>query len=121
MLALLNDVSKGTLRMNEIWFKVIPKWVLVVSAIILVILLVLFSINLYSLIERKVSNTQVISFGESSSKLTDVADIKKRMEFHGCLACWKDSCGVWWFDRNGEQCKLCQPKQDYRKGNHCEE
>jgi hypothetical protein len=43
---------------------------------------------------------------ENITELIDTVNIEKRMKFHGCLVCWKDPAGVWWFDKDGEQCKL---------------
>jgi hypothetical protein len=59
---------------------------------------------------NKIGAEQVTSSGETVTELTDVVDIKKRMEFHGCLVCRKDSAGVWWFSKDGKQCKLWSPE-----------
>lgn len=77
--------------------------------IILILLLILFSVNLYRLI-NKIGAEQVISSGANVTELTDIVDIKKRMEFHGCLVCRKDLAGIWWFDKDGKQYKLRSPE-----------
>jgi hypothetical protein len=50
-------------------------------------------------------------------ELTDVADIKKRMKFHGCLVCWKDPSGIWWFNKDDKDCKLWSSRQHSNKEN----
>lgn len=83
-----------------------------VSFIIVPLLIISVFIFLLTHIYRCIKadiETNVIS-EEIITEAIDVADIKHRMKYHGCLACWKDSAGVWWFYRDGEQCKLRPPK-----------
>jgi hypothetical protein len=83
--------------------------ILVIGSLLSIILLILFFVNLYGLI-TKISAEQVKSSEGNITEVTDVADIKKRMKFHGCLVCQKGPAGVWWFIKDGEQCKLWSPE-----------
>lgn len=86
------------------------KILLIITMLLAVIFFAVLSIHIYSLVKFKADTERAISSGESITEATDVADIKHRMEYHGCLACWKDSVGVWWFRRDGKQCRLWSPK-----------
>jgi len=79
-------------------------FLLVVSIVLLAALLVMFAVCVQRHINAKPAI--VISSGENVTKLNDVADLKRRMKFHGCLCCQKDLEGVWWFYRDGKLCKL---------------
>lgn len=91
-------------------FNLIHDNTLRILIITLILLLILFFVNLYHLM-NKIGAEQVISSGANVTKLTDAIDIKKRMKFHGCLVCRKDSAGVWWFNKDGKQCELWSPEQ----------
>lgn len=75
---------------------------LMLPIILLMALIALAVILVFS----KIDSEQTITSGANITELIDVDDIKKRMKFHGCLVCWKNPDGVWWFDRDGKNCKL---------------
>lgn len=69
---------------------------------LLIMLLCAFLFQAYKL----TCKVPVMSLGENVTKVNDVMEIKKRMDHHGCLVCWKDSKGAWWFNRNDKPCRL---------------
>lgn len=77
--------------------------------IVLVFFLALLLAHLYNL-KLEADTERTVTFKEGITKMTDVVEIKKRMRYHGCLVCWEDLTGEWWFHRDGEQCKLGPPK-----------
>lgn len=84
--------------------KHIQKFSFVVIPILIISIFISLLIYIYCCIKADME-TSVIS-RENVTKVTDVEEIKKRMKFHGCLVCWKDSKGTWWFNRDNKQCKL---------------
>ena len=75
-----------------------------ISVMLMIVLLIMLAVCVYRHITVKPA--MVLSSGEKVTKLNDVADLKRRMEYHGCLCCQKDSKNVWWFYRNNKLCKL---------------
>lgn len=73
---------------------------------IVILMGVLIILLLVNIIRFNINVEEIISSGENVTEITDIADIKKRMEYHGCLVCWKDSAGVWWFRRDDQLCEL---------------
>lgn len=87
------------------------KILLIITALLAVMFFVILSVHIYSLVKFKADTERAISSGENITEVPDATDIKRRMEYHGCLVCWKDSTGVWWFHRDNKQYKLWSPKQ----------